>query len=157
MRELTDLADAGGGAGDEHDLAAEVLAGGEWPDQQPVDEAAEEGDGEVDDEHQRQPHVHEAAQEPVGQGLPRHAGRPRLALPLLVAPPVILRQAKTFAGSISGTGRDEELCGPVCACIYACMAPAGCVCACGLWRRGIELMGGWGSLAARPVYTEPYV
>ena len=49
----TYLADAGGGAGDEHDLAAEVLTGDEGPDEQPAQGAAGEGDGEVDEQHQR--------------------------------------------------------------------------------------------------------
>ena len=59
--EWTDLADAGGGAGDEHDLALEVLAPGERADEDAGQEAAEGGRREVDEEHQREASVHEAA------------------------------------------------------------------------------------------------
>jgi hypothetical protein len=68
---VSDLADAGGRAGDEHDLAAEVLPPGEGPG----DEAADEGEGEVDEQHQRQAHVHEAAQERVHYRLLGHLRR----------------------------------------------------------------------------------
>jgi hypothetical protein len=69
---LADLADARGRAGDEDDLAAEVLAPGEGADEEAVEEAAHQGHGEVDGEHQRQPHVHEAPQERVHHCLLAH-------------------------------------------------------------------------------------
>jgi len=76
----TDLADAGGRAGDEDDLAPEVLALGEGADEEAFQEAADEGDGEVDEEHQRQAHVHEAAEQRVHHALLAHL-LPSISLP----------------------------------------------------------------------------
>lgn len=128
----THLADAGGCSGDEHDLAAEVLPSGEGADEDPGDEAEHEGDGEVDQQHQRQADVHEAAQERVHHRLLAHllpfpAGQPLLGNQIEVEG--LQRGKKRWW--CRGGGRRR--CGSLAPRIYGRLL-------------GWELMGGWGLL-----------
>jgi hypothetical protein len=72
-----DLADAGGGAGDEHDLPPEVLLPAR-PHERPREQPRRDADRDVDQDHQRGDGVHHHA---VQQQVQLHGPRPCLRPP----------------------------------------------------------------------------